>query len=206
METQNIAGTPATAPKTVVRNGSVLPARTLESTMQLVNGMRAIKEEHHGQPLKGIKVTGDGNVIETKVSANGKVQPRKFIFNVALVSALALKSSRYATAVASAQAARAEGDIDKEHDACQEIMNALTVAFTVIDRGQGSPFFKGQLVQGVVNVITTEKGQTVSVDNVTAMPYSNVDTLKKGLGIDLLAVAPAAAEQGADPFSAGEIK
>ena len=189
--------TQTSAPVMVVRNGRAIEALTLARVQAIINGTRVLRASDNGKYIDGLKVIGDGNYNPSTPQASGKVSPASFIYNISLVSEVALSGNKYQQAVAALKAAG--DDVELVHDACNDILNAVRVSFNTPKKS----FTNGQLVKGMVAVITTEKGSLIKLENVTAMPAESANTLSKGLalpGLDSTESAIATAAS-ANPFA-----
>lgn len=187
----------ATAPTPVVmvvRNGKAIQALDLARVQAIIGGTRVLTANDHGKYIDGFKVIGNGNFNPSAPQASGKLSPASFIYNVNLISEVAMSGNKYLTAVAALNAAK--GDVELTHDACNDILNALRVSFNTPKQS----FVDGQLVKGSVTVVTTEKGSLIKMENVTAMPAESASTLRKGLS--LVGLDSAIAAQGATPIAA----
>lgn len=186
----------ATAPSkdVVIRNGKAIQPLTLERLQAIISGTRVLTANEHGKYIDGIKVIGDGNFNPSIVQPSGKLSPASHIYNVNLISEVAMSGNKYQAAIAALNAAK--GDVELTHDACNDVLNALRVSFNTPKKS----FVNGQLIKGTVTVVTTEKGSLIKLENVTAMPAENASILTKGL--TLVGLDSAVAAQGATPIAA----
>lgn len=170
--------TPAPQVPMVTRNGAVIPALTLESVSNIIKGMQHFDRKDAGQLYKNLKVTGNGNEMKAYVNDNGKVVPASFIYNVNAVSKIAMQTPAATEAFAKAVAAEKAGDQETAHDAFREFLNKATVSFN----SRSQQFVNGQLVQGILTLITTERGSLLKLENVSAM---QAVTAPKEIGFNL---------------------
>jgi hypothetical protein len=188
------------APVMVVRNGQSIQALDLARVQAIIGGTRVLRASDNGKYIDGIKVIGNGNFNPSTVQPSGKLSPASFIYNVNLVSEVAMSGNKYQAAVAALNAAG--DDVELVHDACNDILNALRVSFNTPKQS----FSNGQLIKGTITVVTTEKGSLIKMENVTAMPAENASTLSKGLvlaGIDST-VAAASSTIASSPFATAQ--
>lgn len=185
----------------IFRNGAEVDALNIETTMRIIKGMKTISPSMAtGQVYSGYKVTGNGTKVAAHVSANGKIVPESYIYNINAVSTVAESSPKYQQALLAAAEAEEDGDVEKLHDACREIINAVTVSFNA----RSAQFTKGELVKGQVELVTTERGSLLKLVNVSAMPA--IAAPKSTEGFDLRAKiaalrgnAPESSEQAPAP-------
>lgn len=163
--TQAAQRTPAPQVKMVTRDGKVIPALTKESVGNIVKGMKPVSPADAGQLYKNFKVTGNGNEMKAYVNDNGKVVPASWIYNINRVSQVALSTPAAIESYSKAIAAENAGDHETAHDAFREFLNKVTISFNSRTR----QFVNGQLVQGVLTLITTERGSLLKLENVSAM-------------------------------------
>lgn len=163
--TQTAQRTPAPQVKMVTRDGKVIPALTSESVGNIVKGMKPVSPVDAGQLYKNFKVTGNGNEMKAYVNDNGKVVPASWIYNINRVSQVALTTPAAIEAYSKGIAAEKAGDAETAHDAFREFLNKVTISFNSRTR----QFVNGQLVQGVLTLITTERGSLLKLENVSAM-------------------------------------
>lgn len=157
--------TPAPEVLKVTRNGAVIAALTLESVGNIINGMQHFDRKDAGVLYKNLKVTGNGNEMKAYVNENGKVVPASWIYNVNAVSKVAMQTPAAQEAFAKAVAAEKAGDHETAHDAFREFLNKATVSFN----SRSQQFVNGQMVQGILTLITTERGSLLKLENVSAM-------------------------------------
>jgi hypothetical protein len=192
----NSTAAAAAAPQTavmVVRNGKAIQALDVARLQAIISGTRVLTANEHGKYIDGIKIIGDGNFNPSLVQPSGKLSPASFIYNVNLISEVAMSGNKYQSAIAALNAAK--GDVELTHDACNDVLNALRVSFNTPKKS----FVNGQLIKGTVTVVTTEKGSLIKMENVTAMPAENASILTKGL--TLVGLDSAVAAQGATPIA-----
>jgi hypothetical protein len=111
----------------------------------------------NGRYIKGITVQGDGNAFEGKLGL-------RYIYNVDLVSMVALEGPKATAAAAAIDTALENGDLLAVHNACRQYMNAVTVSFNATSK----QFSSRDLVKAQVNVVTTDNGSLITLDKVAA--------------------------------------
>lgn len=164
-QTPTAQRTPAPAVPMVTRNGAVIPALTLESVGNIIKGMPQLDTANAGHLYKNLKVTGNGNEMKSYVSDNGKIVPASWIYNVNLSSKVAMATPAAIAAFTKGAEAEKAGDRETAHDAFREFLNKVTISFN----SRSQQFVSGQLVQGIVTLVTTERGQLLKLENVSAM-------------------------------------
>lgn len=156
---------PAPQVPMVTRNGQLVPALTLERVGNIIKGMEPLGRKDAGQLYENFKVTGDGNFMDSYVSASGKIVPASWIYNINRVSEIGMSSPAAIEAYTKGVAAEQAGDSELAHDAFRDFLNKATISFNA----RTQAFSKDQLVQGVLTLITTERGQLLKLENVSAM-------------------------------------
>lgn len=172
----------------ITRNGQLVQPLDRARMDAILNGTLALDKNAAGMLLDKITVQGNGTYQAAKATASGKIAPATTIYNVNLRSAIAYEGPKYNAAMDALEAAEAAGDIEKIHDACNDAINAVRISFN-----SNTKFSKGDLVKGVLTLITTEKGSILKLENVSAMAAQSVATVgtKGPLGRSKPAVASA---------------
>lgn len=204
MDNQNPTqtGAPSAAPQYVTRNGAVIAALTSVQVENIINGMLPFDESDAGQLVKG-KRDANGNIKQLKVMGNGthipampnpvsgKLVPESYVYNVNAYSAVAFGTPRAQDALAKAIAAEDAGNIEEQHDGYREFLNRITVSFNLRQQS----LVNGQLVQGVLSLITTEKGKLLKLENVTAIQAVVATGTTKRVSVRSLLTTVAAGEE-----------
>ena len=196
MNNQNTQGAAPQAQKTVVRDGNVIPALDMKRVEDILSKAPRFNDSHVGQLFKNLKVQGNGNYVAARVTESGKVAPAKYIYNLNAVSEIAYATPRAQDALNALVAANEAGDIEKEHDAAREFLNIVTLSFST----QKQNYVSGQLIQGMVSKVTTEKGSLLTLENTSAMQAVAAPTSQGRVDLKSLLSAPAA---GAAPAPTG---
>jgi hypothetical protein len=125
------------------------------------------------------EVQGNGNTIAVVdksgapvLSNNGTGVPlTKTIYNIKANSHVAMLNPRNREILREAMTAETAGDVDTAHAKFNEYLNKIQVSFSVIiNPGRThTQFFNGQMVQGRVQLITTDNGQLLTLENVVAV-------------------------------------
>lgn len=122
----------------------------------------------------------------------------KTIYNVAANSAVAMRNPRNREILATAHAAEQEGDMDTASRAYNDYLNKIQVSFSVMHNPGAVivPFTKNELVKGIVQLITTENGQLITLDKVSAVVATTLKATTKLSLNDLLGISdtPTAAD------------
>lgn len=180
----------------VTRNGRVVPALDRQRMDAILNGTLALDRNAAGMLLDKIVVQGEGTHLAARPTASGKIAPATTIYNVNLRSAIAYEGPKYNAAMDALEAAEAAGDYEKAHDACNDAINAVRISFN-----SNTKFSKGDLVKGVLTLVTTENGSLLRLENVSVMAAQSVTSVgtKGPLGRSKPAIAaPAAAAPAVD--------
>lgn len=195
-QTQPIVAAPVAQPKYVTRNGKVVQALDRARMDAILNGTLALDRNAVGIVLDKIIVQGEGTHLPARPTASGKIAPATTIYNVNLRSAVAYEGPKYNAAMDALEAAEAVDDTEKVHDACNDAINAVRISFN-----SNTKFSKGDLVKGVLTLITTENGSLLRLENVSVMAAQSVASVgtKGPLGRSKPAIAAPAAAAAAAP-------
>lgn len=169
-QTQPVAQ--ATQPTLIVRNGQAIVPLDRARMDAILNGTIALDRNAAGMLLDKIVVQGNGTHLPARPTASGKIAPATTIYNVNLRSAIAYEGPKYNAAMDALEAAEEAGDIEKVHDACNDAINAVRISFN-----SNTKFSKGDLVKGVLQLITTENGSLLRLENVSAMAAQSVTSV-----------------------------
>lgn len=103
----------------------------------------------------------------------------KTIYNTRVNSHVAMLNERNREILKGAVAAEQDGDMETAHAAFNDYLNKIQVSFSVIlNPGQKNKVFSnGDLVKGRVELITTENGQLLTLENnsVTLVPIQEAN-------------------------------
>jgi hypothetical protein len=134
---------------------------------------KTINDSHVGQLIQA-KVVGNGNIVTVKGKDGKPVmgsdgQPlQKRIYNLNLNSAIAMANTRTREKALAANKAFAAGNKQEASDIFSDILNDLQVSFDVWANSSQN-FMNGQIVQGVVEKVTTKKGSLLKLNSVSAV-------------------------------------
>lgn len=139
-----------------------------------------------GQTVR-FHVAGRGNMIpvtrkdgsQVFDAATGTIPLMKSIYNTSANSELALKNKRNLDILKGAEEAERDGDFDAASAAYNDFLNKIQVSFNVMHNPGRTPvqFYDKQLVEGEVELITTENGQMLTVTNVRAVAVEKLDKM-----------------------------
>lgn len=153
---------------------------------QKILGSRAmvtLKDAQLGKTVQ-FNIQGNGNTIPMLnkdgvhvVDSNG-LPLYKTIYGVKANSQIAMMNPLNKDLFRQALAAETAGDMDEAHKLYNKYLNKVQVSFNIVlNHGRNNPTFRDkQLVEGEIDLITTENGQLVSMKNVIA---AQVDKLGK---------------------------
>jgi hypothetical protein len=145
------------------------------------------------------EIQGNGNTIPVtdkngaQVFSNGDsaVPLMKTIYNIKANSHVAMLNQRNRDILKAAMAAETQGDMELAHAKFNEYLNKIQVSFSVIiNPGRSTAqFFNGQMVQGRVQLISTDNGQLLTLENVVAVRIEEAGktptfTLSDLMGLD----------------------
>lgn len=125
------------------------------------------------------EIQGTGNTIAVVdkngapvLSNNGTGVPlTKTIYNVKANSHVAMLNPRNRALLKEAMLAETAGETEKAHDLFNQYLNKIQVSFSVIlnPGRQTAQFFNGQMVQARVQLVTTDNGQLLTLENAVAV-------------------------------------
>ena len=142
-------------------NGQTVQALTPERLVAIVNGMiakgKVLTVGDDGRYLKGLSIQGNGNPFEGPIGL-------RFIYNVDVVSHVAMGSPKALEAEKAISVAMEHGDVLEIHNACRAYLNAVTISFNEASR----KFENGQLISARVRVVTTDNGTLISLEKAVA--------------------------------------
>lgn len=155
--------------------------------------------------LLKFEIQGKGNTIavtkqDKSVVLDAQGNPlMKTIYNTKVNSHVAMLNPRNQEILKGAMQFESDGDDEAAHRAFNDYLNKIQVSFSVIiNPGQKTTVFSnGDLVKGRVTLVTTENGQLLTVENVTAVRIeeaanTQVFTLEDLIGITGAAPDPSA--------------
>lgn len=134
------------------------------------------------------RATDAGTIFKFDIQTNGNTIPvmnknnehvadaaglplYKTIYNTNVNSHVAMLNPRNQAILREAMVAETAGNMELAHEKFNAYLNKVQVSFSVIlNNGRTNPVFsKGDLVKGKVQLITTDNGQLLTVENVTAV-------------------------------------
>jgi hypothetical protein len=141
---------------------------------QLIASRALLRNSQIGETVR-FHIVGNGTLIPVKtkdgaqvMSANDGSPLYKTIYNVKANSQLAIQNDRNKEILKGAFETEQSGDDMAAHAAYNDYLNKIQVSFSVINNpGRvGVQFYDKQLVEGEVELITTERGQLLTITNV----------------------------------------
>jgi hypothetical protein len=125
------------------------------------------------------------------MSFDGVTPLNKRIYNIRANSQMAMQNKRNQDILHAAVKAEAEGKTEEASALLNDYLNKTQASFSyLLNPGTANKeFYDGQLVEGEVSQVTTDKGTTVVLENVRAVLVAKVGatpafTLSDLLGID----------------------
>lgn len=171
---------------------------TAASVQSIIANRAIIRTSQAGDTLR-FHVQGNGNTIpvvtkdgaQVMASGTDNVPLLKTIYGLKCNSHVAMLNPRNQEILRTAYAAEAEGDEDTAHAAYNDYLNKIQVSFNVIiNPGRKiTSFTNGQLVEGEVALISTEKGQLLTLDNVRGVVVAKAGATPAFTLNDLMGVA-----------------
>lgn len=114
----------------------------------------------------------------------------KTIYNVAANSQVAMLNSRNKALLEEGMKHETVGDMEKATELYNKYLNAIQVSFNMLLTSSSTPVFgKNDLVQGVIQLITTDNGQLLTLDKVKAVVAKELGDSKKFSLNELLGIA-----------------
>jgi hypothetical protein len=171
---------------------------TATSAQNIIANRAIISAKQHGETLR-FHVQGNGNTIAVttkdgaQVMANGtdNVPLFKTIYGLKCNSQVAMLNPRNKEILRGAFETEQSGDGEAAHAAYNDYLNKIQVSFSVIlNPGRTNPTFtNGQLVEGEVELITTENGQLLTLNNVRPVAVAKAAATPAFTLNDLMGVA-----------------
>jgi hypothetical protein len=136
-------------------------------------GARKVFNESQVGKLVQAVIVGNGNLITVKDIKGQPVikdgQPlQKMIYNVDKNSSLALTNPRLREKAVKAIALEGESKFQEASDLYNEMLNDMQISFDVW-ANSSRRFSNGQVIQGILEKVTTEKGSLLKLTNVSAV-------------------------------------
>lgn len=161
--------------------------RLTSTSVQHMIAKRKILRLSDDKSFVKLHIQSGGNMLQVTdksgqpvLSSNG--QPlMKVIYNVSANSHVAMLNPRNQEILKSALEAEKQGDEDAAHAAYNDYLNKIQVSFNIlINPGSSIPkFAKNDLIKGTVQVVTTDNGQLITLEKVSAVEALDVmDTPK----------------------------
>lgn len=143
----------------------------LAAVQNIIAKRKRIEAKHAGEPVD-VFIQSNGTTIAVLDKAGAPVMSgnglplTKTIYNVAANSTVAMMNPRNREILATAHAAEQQGDDETAHNAYNDYLNKIQVSFSVMHNPGAvvTPFTKNQLITGVVQLITTENGQLITLE------------------------------------------
>lgn len=180
-----------------------MSTQSLRLTAQLATNIiakRKILRISDDKSFVKLHIQSGGNIIPVTdkdgnpVLSTSSGQPlMKAIYNVSANSHVAMLNPRNQEIFRTAVEAEKQGDDDAAHAAFNDYLNKIQISFNVlINPGAAIPkFSKNDLIKGTVQVVTTENGQLITLEKVSAVEARDVmDTPKFTLN-DLMGLVEA---------------
>lgn len=171
---------------------------TSANLQQMIASRGIIKSSQAGE-TKRFHVRGDGFTIPVtnkageQVMANGtdNVPLMKTIYNVKANSHIAMINPRNQEILRTAMLAEKEGDMDAAHEAFNDYLNKIQVSFSVIlnPGRKNKTFYDQQLVEGEIELITTDNGQLLTIANPRPVAIDKIDKTPQFSLNDLMGLA-----------------
>lgn len=149
-----------------------------QRTQSLIANRAIVKNSQVGQTVR-FHIVGNGNLVPVKTkdgvqvmdNATNTVPLYKTIYNVKANSQLAMQNPRNQQILREAMQAESVGEVDKAHELFNSYLNKIQVSFSIIQNPGRSnvQFYDKQLVEGEVELVTTENGQLITMTNVRAV-------------------------------------
>jgi len=147
-----------------------------KATQKIIAKRRIFRAADAGTIFK-FDIQGNGTTIpvlnkdKAQVNDAAGLPLYKTIYNTNVNSHVAMLNPRNQAILREAMVAETAGNMELAHEKFNEYLNAVQVSFSVIlNNGRTNPVFsKGDLVKGKVQLITTDNGQLLTVENVTAV-------------------------------------
>lgn len=188
---------------------------SLQLTAQIVQNMissRAIVRLSDVGQTKRFHIRGNGNIIAVTtrdgaqvMSSSNPNQPLvKKIFNIQANSHVAMLNERNRAILREAMQAESVGDMELAHSKFNEYLNRIQVSFSVIlnARGDNAEFYNKQLVEGEIELVTTDNGQLLTISNARAVRVEKLAATPAFTLSDLMGLEAPAAETVLQPIDA----
>lgn len=175
-----------------------------KTTQNIIAKRKIFRVTDAKAPLK-FEIQGNGNTIPM-VDKNGVqvvdqqgIPLMKTIYNTRVNSHVAMLNPRNKAILLEAMTAETAGNTELAHDKFNQYLNKIQVSFSVIlNNGRKNPVFhNGDLVKGRVELVTTDNGQlltlennTVSLVHIEEAEETSKFTLSDLMGLDSTAPTP----------------
>jgi hypothetical protein len=148
-------------------------------TVQQIIGSRdraTLTDAQKGETVK-FNIQGDGFTLPVTDKTGAQVNDQrtgqplyKTIYGVKANSEVAMRNPQNKAIFAEAMKAETAGDMEKAHTLYNQYLNKVQISFNVIiNPGRETTTFRNkQLVEGELELITTENGQLITMKNVIA--------------------------------------
>lgn len=114
----------------------------------------------------------------------------KTIYNLQVNSHIAMLNPRNREYLSEGMKAETAGDMEKATELYNKYLNSIQVSFNVLLTSASVPTFgKNDMVQGTVQLITTDNGQLLTLDKVTAVKAKTLGDSQKFSLNELLGIA-----------------
>lgn len=170
---------------------------TSANVQQMIASRGLIKSSQVGE-TKRFHIRGDGFTIpvttkdgaQVMASGTDNIPLMKTIYNVKANSHIAMINPRNQEILRSAMEAEKTGDEDAAHAAFNDYLNKIQVSFSVIlNPGRKSvTFYDKQLVEGEIELVTTDNGQLLTISNPRTVKVDKIDNTPKFSLADLMGI------------------
>lgn len=178
---------------------STTNSNRLQLTAQIAQNMiasRAIVRITDVGATKRFHIRGNGNIIAvmTKdmkpvIGSDGQ-SLNKVIYNIKANSHVAMLNTRNRAILTEAMKAETAGDVELAHEKFNDYLNKIQVSFSVIlNPGRRNvSFYDGQLVEGEIELVTTDNGQLLTITNPRAVAIEKLSSTPAFSLADLMSV------------------
>lgn len=146
------------------------------AVQNIIAKRKLIKVSDAGQLVKVYIASNGGTTLpvttkegEQVMGANG-APLMKTIYNVNANSQIAMLNLRNHEILKQAMQAETAGNVDEAHTLFNQYLNSIQVSFNVLLTGSNPVTFgRNDLIKGTVQLITTDNGQLLTLDKVSAV-------------------------------------
>ena len=151
-----------------------------------------VERKHIGDPIKLI-VKGNGTLMDVTTKAGEPVASRagsgdtvlqKVIYNVEAISGIAMENPRNKQFFLDGIKAEEAGDFKAAHENYNKFLNAVQMSFNVLLPAKHE-FHDEEVVAAVIDLVTTDKGELLTLKNVRPI---EIKTVGRSAKVDLLSM------------------